>query len=241
MPTLHFGHHEPFALTLGTMLYPGTNNGDPEKARAFGTQWLAGCLRKFHEDGHRLSVERMARLLEDCGAFLTDAEARLRRGQAVGDVFTALFWLAKEHPSLASWEHAISIYEFYANRAKRPASRSGLRKVIQQFKAVAHLWCAWSIRDYRGFAGSAELGCGGYDDFQCFLAQAELLRDFGQSWRHRRAKSEPPLPDEVWCIPTSWSPSDESRGPNPSDILTISLPDDLIARFKPSGRPRKAI
>ena len=241
MPTLDLDHHEPFAATLGIMLYPGTDNEDRENARAFASHWIQGCLKNFHEAGHRLPAERMARLLEDGGVFLTDGKARLKSGQAVGDIFKALFLLAKDHPSLASWEHAISIYETGAARAKKPGSRSALWREIKRFKSVAHLWGAWSIRDYRDFAGSAELGYDGYDDFQCFLAQAELLRDFGQSWRHRRAKSGPPLPAEVWRIPVDWNSQNRRPSwPNPDDVLTISFPDNLVADLKPSGRPRKA-
>ena len=35
MPILPLDHPEPFAATLGVMLYPGADNDDPLKARAF--------------------------------------------------------------------------------------------------------------------------------------------------------------------------------------------------------------
>jgi len=55
MPILPLDHPEPFAATLGTMLYPGVNDIDVSKARAFVAQWLAKQpYQWFHEAGHRL-------------------------------------------------------------------------------------------------------------------------------------------------------------------------------------------
>jgi hypothetical protein len=49
MPILPLDHPEPFAATLGVMLYPGTDNDDPLKARAFAAQWLATPVRRYEE------------------------------------------------------------------------------------------------------------------------------------------------------------------------------------------------
>jgi hypothetical protein len=240
MPILPLDHPEPFAATLGVMLYPGTNNDDPYKARAFATQWLAKPLQRFHKDGHRLPYDALARLAEDAGRLLTDVEDRWRGAQATGDVFKALYILAKDRPSIASWEHAIHIYLFCASRTKTTGSRSGLWKEIRRFRTVAHLWAAWSIRDYRTFSGSPKLDYDGYDDFQCFLTEAEILRDFGQVWRQPREKCEPPLPRDVWRVPPEWKPPVRGSGwPDTGMIPDIALPADLIANLKPSGRPRK--
>ena len=46
----------------------------------------------------------------------------------------------------------------------------------------------------------------GYPDFQSFLAEAEILRDFGQKWRPERKKSKPLLPPDVWGVPENWKP-----------------------------------
>ena len=239
MPILPLDHPEPFAATLGVMLYPGTDNDDPDQARAFATQWLAKPLQRFRRDGHRLPNEALARLAEDAGP-LTDVEGRWRGGQATGDVFKALYVLAKDHCSIASWEHAIQVYLLAAKRAKKNGSRSGLWQEIRRFRTVAHLWAAWSIRDYEAFSGSPDLGYDGYDDFQCYLNEAEILRDFGQVWRQPREKSEPPLNHEVWRVPSDWKPPVRRLGwPNTGMIPEIALPNDMIAKLKPSGRPRK--
>jgi hypothetical protein len=241
VPILPLDHPEPFAATLGVMLYPGTDKDDPAKARAFAAQWLAKPLQQFHKDGHRLPYDRLARLAEDAGRLLTDMEGRWRGALATGDVFKALYILAKDHPSMASWEHAIHIYLSCAARAKTTGSRSGLWQEIRRFRTVAHLWAAWSIRDYKALSGSPELDYDGYDDFQCFLVEAEILRDFGQVWRQPRANSEPPLPPDVWRVPPNWiRPVRKPQWPKTGVIPNIALPDDLLANLNPSGRPRKA-
>ena len=47
MPVLPLEHFEPFAATLGVMLYPGLDEDDQRKARAFAAQWLALTVRRF--------------------------------------------------------------------------------------------------------------------------------------------------------------------------------------------------
>jgi hypothetical protein len=238
MPILPLDHPEPFAATLGVMLYPGVDNGDPGRARAFAAQWLAVPLRHFHDAGHRLSYDILAELIQDAGAQLSDLKDRWRGGHETGDLFKALFCLAKNHPPLASWENAIGIYLRGSVRTKRRGSRSALLKELSRFRNVAHLWGAWSIRDFRDFAGAPERDYDGADDFQCFLVEAEILRDFGQTWRSFRKNSAPPLPSDAWSVPMDWTPP--VRGPNwPNTgmIPDIALPAELIADLKPAGRP----
>jgi len=222
------------------MLYPRTDNDDPAKARAFAAQWLGKPLQRYHEAGHCLPYDALARLLADAGELVADVAARWRGGQATGDIFKALYCLAKDHPSIASWEHAIQVYLLSAERAKARGSRSGLRHAIRHFKTVAHLWAAWSIRNYDAFSGSPELDYDGYDDFQCFLTESEILRDFGQVWCQPRRKSELPLPSEIWRVPSGWRPPVRGpRWPDTGKIRDIALPADLIAKLKPAGRPSK--
>jgi hypothetical protein len=48
---------EPFAATLGIMLYPGA--GEVAKARSFAANYLAGPLRDFHAAGYTLPYDRL--------------------------------------------------------------------------------------------------------------------------------------------------------------------------------------
>jgi hypothetical protein len=240
MPILPLDHPEPFAATLGVMLYPGTNEDDRRKARAFAAQWIAEPLRRFHEAGHQLSYNALARIAEDSGIPLTDLEDRWQGGNAVGELFKTVYILAKDAPTLASWEHAITVYKMSAKRAGSTGSRADLWKKISRFRSVAHLWGAWSIREGK-FGGRPELGYDGWSDFQAFLTEAEILRDFGQRWRPPRAKSNPPLPPDVWCVPANWDPPPRQAGwPNTGMIPDLKLPDDVMAKLKPPGRPSKA-
>jgi hypothetical protein len=239
MPILPLDHLEPFAATLGVMLYPGTDEDDRRKARAFAAHWLAEPFRRFDEAGHKLSYDALARVFMDAGVPLTDLGSRWSGGLATGDLFKTLFILAKDYPALASWEHAIRIYETSAKRAGSRASRTNLWRERSRFQWAAHLWGAWSIREGK-FGGHPEVGYDGWADFQFFLAEAEILRDFGQNWRRSRARAEPPLPPDVWCVPPSWEPPSRQPGwPNTGMIPDLTLPDDLMAGLKPPGRPRK--
>ena len=53
MPILPLDYPEPFAAILGVMLYPGTDDDDRRKARAFSANWLAEPFRRFCEVGGR--------------------------------------------------------------------------------------------------------------------------------------------------------------------------------------------
>ena len=177
MPILPLYHPEPFAATLGVMLYPSVDEEDRRKARAFAAQWLAEPVRRLRGAGLGLSTDQQERLVMDGGALLTDLEDRWEGGLATGELFKMLYILAKNDPALASWESAIKIYEICAQRTR---------------------------------------------------------------WRPSRAKSEPPLPSEVWRVPLDWKPPPRQPGwPNTGMIPDLALPDDLIAGLKPPGRPRK--
>jgi hypothetical protein len=175
----------------------------------------------------------------DAGEPLRDLHERWERGLSTGDLFKALYTLAKNNPQLASWENAVKIYEPSASRAGLRGTRTALLRDKGRFLSVAHLWGAWSIREGR-FAQQLEVGYDGYADFRSFLTEAEILRDFGQNWRPTRSRSKPPLPPEVWRVPEGWKPPTRGRGwPQTGGIPDIALPNDLLALLKPPGRPRK--
>jgi hypothetical protein len=239
MPILPLDHIEPFAATLGVMLYPATDEIDPLKARAFAAQWLAESpYPPVDQKGYRLPYDVLRRLITDGGQLL-DLEERLQGGLMAGDLFKALYALASNHPDLASWENAIRVYELYAARANVSGSRSALWQAKRRFLKVAHLWAAWSIHNGK-FQTMPEEGYDGFADFRSFLTEAEILRDFGQNWRHLRAKSEPPLPAEVWRVPEDWSPLAHQPGwPKTGGIPDLALSEDALAVLKTPGGPSR--
>jgi hypothetical protein len=211
MRILPLDHPEPFAATLGVMLYPAMDETDQPRARALAAQWLAEPLRRFHEAGHRLTYEALMHIMVDAGHPLLDLHERWDGGLATGDLFKTLYMLAKDNAALASWENAIKIYEVSANRIGAKGSRTDLLLQRNRFLSVAHLWGAWSIREGR-FLEHPEVGYDGFADFQSFLTEAEILRDFGQNWRPTRSKSKPPLPPDVWRVPEGWKPPMRAPG-----------------------------
>jgi hypothetical protein len=227
MPVLPLDYPEPFAATLGVMLYPGMNEADPPKARAFAAQVLAEPIRRFHEAGGILSYDALARITVDAGQRLTDLDERWWGGSATGEVFWILFLLANLHSELASWNNAIKYAELVAAGRKERGSRTDLWQARRRFLTVAHLWGAWSIRERRIVDAA---------DFQSFLTQAEDLRSWGQMWRSPRAKSEPLLQQDCWRAPDDW----EAPKPWPDwPEAKYALDPKLVAALNPPGRPRK--
>lgn len=237
MLILPLDHPEPFAATLGVMIYPGTDELDARRARAFAAQFLAEPVRRSVEAGHELPNDVSTRLLVDAGEPLTDIQERWREALLVGEVFKVLFILAKNDADLASWSNAIKLVDLAGKRARSKGARTALWQLRRRYFSVAHLWAAWSIREGK-FGALPAVGYSGYDDFQCFLTEAEILRDFGQNWRPRRAKSQPPLPADVYRVPNGWSPPARKAGwPYTGMIPDLTLPEELLAQLRPAGRP----
>jgi hypothetical protein len=80
MPILPLDHPEPFAATLGVMLYPNIDEEDRRKARAFAAQWLAEPVRRLREIGIRLPQDKLELLVMDGGTLLTDVAQRWEGG-----------------------------------------------------------------------------------------------------------------------------------------------------------------
>lgn len=244
MPILPLDHPEPFAATLGVMLYPGSDPSEQRRASAFAARFLSEPLRRYRDAGHSLPAETLLQLLRDAGgAFgeaqsLDDVDARWRAGTATGEMTKAYFILAETDEKRASWNKAVRLAEDAAGGRRRGA-RTQLWAARSRFLTVAHLWAAWAIRGWQFFPNSAD-GYDGWTDFQFFLAEAEILRDWGQNWRRRR-NAEPPLPAEAWSVPDDWRPPERRPGwPMTGAIPRMSLHADLLAGLRPEGRPRKA-
>jgi hypothetical protein len=239
MPILPLDHPEPFAATLGVMLFPGTDD-EPLKARAFATNWLVEPIRRLHEAGHKISYEALLRIATEGGHQLEGLDDRWWGGTTTGELLKALWALFNTNPALTSWNNAVRIAELVASRAKARGSRSAQWDARRRFLSVAHLWAAWSIRGGR-FEAHPDVGYDEYADFQSFLTEAEVLRQWGQTWRPPRAISKPLLPPDVWHVPENWEPLMRQPGwPETGQLPVLTLPKDLLATLKPAGRPHKA-
>jgi hypothetical protein len=214
MPILPLGHPKPFAATLGVMLYPGASESDARKARAFASGHLVDPPQRLRDAGRTRPAESLFATVMDSDQDFTDLDQRWERGLATGQLMTIFFAHYCMEPETASWNSAITTLDAVLH-AQAGGYKAALGEAKREFHSVAHLWGAWCIR-----AGQVEThadgGCDGDADFESFLADSEILRDWGQTWRPRGKGSEPPLPLEVWSVPEGWSPQNGSRaGPRP--------------------------
>ena len=239
MPILPLDHPEPYLATLGVMLYPGTDETDRNKAAAFAAQNLAKITRDVEEARGLLNLDETIRLFSDTGTSLDDVEKRRWQGTAVGQVFKTFFALYNTDPDLASWENGTRLAEKTAQKHKERGSRSALLEARRRFRTVAHLWAAWCIRDGK-FVEHPDAGYEYWHDFQAFLAEAEFLRLWGQTWKPSRSKSKPPLPEDVWRVPDDWSPPERRPDwPPIGQIPILTVEPKEIATLRKAGRPRK--
>lgn len=237
MPVIPIDHPEPFAATLGIMLFPGQDEPDRRKAKAFAAHYLAEPIRRLCAADCTLSYEALARIAMDAGERLEDLDKRWWGGTATGELFKTFFALANTNEALASWNNAIRIAQLVAAHAKVSGARTALWQERTGFLSVAHFWGAWCIREGQ-FTTRPETGYDGCSDFQSFLAETEILRQWGQKWRPSRDKGEPPLPSDVWHVPEDWHPLIRQPGwPSTGMIPDLTLREELLAELRPAGRP----
>ena len=240
MPILPLDHPEPFAATLGVMLYPGEDAASQRRARAFAAQKLAEPLRIFHDAGHSLPDRELERITSDAGVALDDLDKRRWEGTATGEIFKALWLLARTDPTRASWANAIRLAETTAARHRVSGARSALYEARRRYDPVAHNWGALTIRGGR-FQHDLSVGYEGWYDFQYFLAEAEMLRRWGRSWRAKRANAKPPLPANTWRVPQGWEPPErQPHWPRAGGLPDLTVPADLLRDLPRLGRPRKS-
>ena len=240
MPTLPLDHPEPFAATLGVMLYPGEDDASQSRARAFASQYLAEPLRRFHADGGALPYDALAQITCNSGVPLDDLKDRWWDGITTGETFKFYFCLANSEPGLASWGNATKLLELAATKAKVSGSRTSFYEARSRCISVAHLWAAYCIRGRR-FRADPSVGYEFWYDFEFFLAEAEYLSQWGRSWQAPRGTSEPPLSEDVWRLPEGWAPPEPQPGwPRAGGIPHIGIPDEDLVHLRPAGRPRKA-
>jgi hypothetical protein len=237
MPILPVDYPEPFAAVLGTMLYPNENEG--AQRRAFAAHHLAEPIRRFEVAGGALPYNDLLRIVKDGGARLDDLDQRWWGGTVMGELFKILFALANHDPERASWEHAARIVEKYATTAKVSGSRTSIMEAKGCFVTVAHLWGAYCIRG-RKLQEKVDVHYRYADDFVSFLAEAEILRKWGQTWKADAANAKSPLPAETWAIPENWTPAPRKPGWPPTGMIPdILLPRELLPPLGRPGRPRR--
>jgi hypothetical protein len=127
---LPLNHLEPFAATLGVMLYPGVETAEQRRARVFATHYLGNPPRQIYEVGGRLPYEDLVRIATDASARLDDLDKRWWGGTATGHTFKAFFVLWNTEPPPASWNSVIRLAEIFAG-------------VLRESGARSYLWTMW--------------------------------------------------------------------------------------------------
>lgn len=229
---------EPILATYGVMLFPE----DQQAALARAAQGLMKPLGAYLAAGFDLPREMLATIVSAAASSpkISDLDNRCWGGSATGELVRVLWCLHNEetHRPLVSWNNAIQVAASHAKAIRAKGSRALFAKAKKQFLPVAHLWGAWEMRGRQ--IGSADRGASIFDDFLCFLSEAETLRQWGQNWRPPRAKSAPLFPDEMWSVPTSWSAPERAPGWLPSASLPGStFSPEQIASLRTAGRPKK--
>ncbi|WP_281017534.1 MULTISPECIES: hypothetical protein [unclassified Minwuia] len=238
MLQLPLAHPEPFAATLGTMLYPGMDESERRKAATFTSGYLAQPLEEYCRRGGRLSENQLRRIITSGGALIDDLQDRWWAGQATGEITKILIALHNSDSALASWKNATSIVE-QETGSIRGTGRSALMEYRRQFHSVSHLWAAWRLREGR-FAADALSGNSLAIDFRRFVCEAERIRLWGQGFRPERAKSEPLFDGEMWTAPEEWlAPLPYPQWPGEDWVPPIEATPEQLQGLRPAGRPRK--
>ncbi|WP_281020123.1 hypothetical protein [Minwuia sp. IMCC3060] len=235
---LPLDHPEPFAATMGTMLYPGTGESERRKAATFTSGYLAQPLEEYYRRGGRLSEDQLRRIITSGGALIDDLQDRWWAGQATGEITKVLIALHNSDPALASWKSATSIVEQETGSA-RGTGRSALMNYRRQFGSVSHLWAAWQLRGGR-FAADELSGNSLAVDFQRFICEAERIRLWGQGFVPERAMAEPVFGPNMWAAPADWlAPLPYEQWPGEGWLPPIEAMAGQLQGLRPPGRPRK--
>ncbi len=236
MLQLPFDQPEPFAATFGVMLYPDESETERRKACAYAAQHLAEPLKRAIKHGHRPSYDTLAWVATTGGKRLGDLDRWMRDGIWLGELTRIYYLLSYRHPHLASWENAARILE--KTTGPRGGSRSMFMDAKKRMRSVAHLWGAFAIRGFR-FKQIPVIGYDYRDDFEYFLADAQMLKKWGLNWKPKRAKAGSPLSDTMYELPGFWLPHQRAGWPPVGGLTSADLDENLLEGLRPAGRPRK--
>lgn len=237
MLTLPLDQKEPFAASLGVMLYPDK----AEKAEAFAKWFVSRAIQKEIAGGNKVAYEAIRKFAVADLPCKRDVDLRLRMGLAVGTLLKVAFAIWGTDKRLVSWRNAQKIVANETGNSRWRAGVKSLEAWRLKFMVVAHLWCAFVLRGGR-IVPSGVTDFDGDLEFRYFLAEAECLRAWGQSFVVPREKAVPLLPERMWRTPVDWEPPrPDFEGPGPARgiIQATELFPEQAALLNFPGRPRK--
>ncbi len=222
MPDLNIAEGSPLngLWVVATMLYPG----DAAKRNGLMSVKL---IKEVVENGENINIPQAVLLSiiqsHPDGEVSDNAKGRYKYGQISGDVLGFLFqmhMIGHREPSLRKAYYLVS--EDYRKTKTfegetLPSSDKMLRDSFEEFGSVSHLWAA--VRELQSMTGK-QTGDGRIqynplafalfclDDklLRLFLAIAEHLRLFGESFIPSRDKAKSPVldPATTWRVPAGF-------------------------------------
>jgi hypothetical protein len=243
MLILPLENDEPFAVTLGVMLYP-EHKADriSLQALAFRSKYLAEPIRQLCTAGlgETLPREYLLRLLVEGGFPPDDIKQRWKMGHDCGTLLRILWTLSQHDPELATWNNAMKLMEAEASRQGVTGHRTFFQSAKKEFASVAHLWAAWCAFEGMGKLPLSEAYVG-LRRYMNFMACAGCFLDWGETFTIDVAKSEPPLRDvQPWLPPRPWMYERRTfMAKGPRRIPLPVLNDADVAALRTRGRPRK--
>jgi hypothetical protein len=238
MPILPLENDEPFALTLGVMLYPEADGAAPsEQALAYRSHYLAEPIRRLFAADRVLPYLYLAQLAVDSGQPLRDIEQRWKMGLAAGQLLWIAYTLGKQQPDKCSWGNAVRLLEAQRGRKRVAGSRTSLMQAKAMFESVIHLWAAWCVREPEGWA-SDDGEYAGLRQYLRFLDDAGAFLEWGRGFHGEAAKSECMLTADAWVPAVDWGRRRaELMDPLPGKIPLVALNESDIAALRLRGRP----
>jgi hypothetical protein len=235
LPYLNLNRGEPWAETLGVMLFPD----DEGKRRAYIASLWAGFYPIYEETnaGEPLPRSVLLSVMKASAAVpIEQAELKARRyeGMIAGELFKVLAAIAGSDPRRASWNAASRLVEWGSGQ-----SRALLYQARSRFSSVIHLWAAFILRDQRCHADAAR-GFTARDDLNVFIAEAMALLQWGTSFRLDRKQAEPVLgrQGDFWIPPPDWEPPTAQPGwPRDGSVAAMTLSPTWLRRI--GGKPTK--
>lgn len=171
-------------------------------------------------------------------------------GQSAGEQLLLLLALSRHAPDHASRNKVLFLLEWQKHFHSLPGSKAEMDRAWQSHRSVAHLWAPFIARD--GFYKIDEFGYTSAHDGVAFLMEAELMRQFGESFKPP-GRDQPILdPAQTWRVPDTWRPMKwHPDWPPRGNILWIQrlepwmleklqgYPHDVPPAKKPGRRPAR--
>jgi hypothetical protein len=199
----------------------------------------AGLRERYHlilEAQRSESVHPV--ILEAAADAMAEPSTRAaRRAITAGDALAILYaldtspWSIPE-PSLGKVEYVLRRFgdiEQYGDGETLPTGKTEIRRRIEEFRQVWHLWAAWRLlrefptRDHRELTRTSE----GLSDL---LGAARSIQVWADGWLPKRGEKKPLLDADAWRVPDSIVPRKPPWSYEPDWLVAV------LRNYQPRSR-----